>query len=45
MNATIKATLGFYFTSFTPIYNNSLLLEKRKEKQGKERITPEFGRY
>jgi hypothetical protein len=25
--------------------NDSLLFRKRKEKQGKERVTPEFGGY
>jgi hypothetical protein len=33
-----------HFTRLTPIYNKITLhyLEKRKEKQGKERLTPEF---
>ena len=43
MNTTIKTTIGFYFTRFMPIYIITFhYLEKRKEKQGKERVTPEF---
>jgi hypothetical protein len=39
--------LGFYFTRLIPILDKITLhyLGKRKEKQGKERITPEFGGY
>jgi hypothetical protein len=48
MNAAIKASLGFYFTTLKLIYiyNEITLhyLEKREEKQVK-RVTPEFGRF
>jgi hypothetical protein len=46
-DATIKAPLEFYFTRLTHRYkqNNSSLFRKRKEKRGKERLTPEFGGY
>jgi hypothetical protein len=47
MNATIKASLEFYFTTlktYIHIYNkiNVHYLEK---KQVKKRVTPEFGGY
>jgi hypothetical protein len=47
MNATTKASLGFYFTTLKLIYNKITLhyLEKRNEKQEKERVTPEFSGY
>jgi hypothetical protein len=36
-----------HFTRLTPIYNKLTLhyLEKREEKQEKERVTPKFGGY
>jgi hypothetical protein len=52
MNATIKVSPGFYFTTpRTHIYiyykNNIHYLNtrKREEKQVKKRVTPEFGGY
>jgi hypothetical protein len=49
MNATIKASPGFYFTTLkTYIYNKitiHYLEEKKEEKQVKKRVTPEFGEY
>jgi hypothetical protein len=54
MNATIKTSPGFYFTTpkthiYIYIYNkvNVHYLEttKREEKQVKKRVTPEFGGY
>jgi hypothetical protein len=47
MNATIKTFLGLYFNRLMLIYNKITLhyLEKRKEKQGKERVALEFGGY
>jgi hypothetical protein len=48
MNTAIEVSLGFYFTTLkTYIYNkiNLHYLEKIKEKQGKERVTPEFSGY
>jgi hypothetical protein len=49
MNATIKVSLGFYFTTpkthiYINIYN-SPLFTKGEEKQVKKRVTPEFGGY
>jgi hypothetical protein len=42
-----KSTSRAHFTRFTGIYNKITLhyLEKRIDRQGKERVTPEFGRY
>jgi hypothetical protein len=54
MNATIKASLGFYFAMpkthiYIYIYNkvnvNYLETKKREEKQVKKRVTPKFGGY
>jgi hypothetical protein len=47
MNATIKVPLRFYFTRLMHRYKKITLhyLGKRKEKQRKERIAPEFGEY
>jgi hypothetical protein len=45
-DATIKAPLGFYFTRFTYIkQNSSPLFEKKVEKKESKRVTPEFGGY
>jgi hypothetical protein len=46
MNATIKASLRF--TSLGLLQYNKIILHylgKTKEKQGKGRVTPEFGEY
>jgi hypothetical protein len=48
MNATIKVPLRSYFTRLMHRYKNKITLHylgKRKEKQGKERVTPEFDGY
>jgi hypothetical protein len=53
MNATIKAFLGFYFTTLKTyiyiymLYNKLTLhyLEKREEKAVKQRVTPKFCEY
>jgi hypothetical protein len=48
MNATIKVPLRFYFTRLTPGHKIKIILHylgKRKEKQGNERVTPEFDEY
>jgi hypothetical protein len=46
MNATIEASLGFYFTMLkTYIYNKITLHYLEEEKQVKERVTLEFGGY
>jgi hypothetical protein len=54
MNATIKASLGFYFTMLKNLYIYIYLLyniltlhylEKKRRKAVRERVTPEFGEY
>jgi hypothetical protein len=42
-----QSTSRAHFTRLTPIYNKIILhyLEKREEKQGNERVTPEFCGY
>jgi hypothetical protein len=53
MNATIKVSPGFYFTTpKTHIYiyiynkvNDNYLETKKEEKQVKKWVTPEFGGY
>jgi hypothetical protein len=42
-----QGTSKAHFTRLKPIYNKLTLhyLGKREEKQGKERVTPEFGGY
>jgi hypothetical protein len=48
MNATIKVPLRFYFTRLTPRHKIKITLHylgKRKEKEGNERVTPEFDEY
>jgi hypothetical protein len=52
MNATIKASLGFYFTTLKNLYIYILYniltlhyLEKKRRKAVRERVTPEFGEY
>jgi hypothetical protein len=42
-----QITSRAHFTRLMPIYNKITLhyLEKREEKQGKERVTPKFGGY
>jgi hypothetical protein len=47
MKCSIQIFSRVQFSRLTLIYNKITLhyLEKRKEKQGKERVTHEFGEY
>jgi hypothetical protein len=50
MNATIKVSPGFYFTTlktyiYIYVYNYCPLFRKKEEKQVEKMVTPEFDGY